>query len=81
MHAQVLRVLTSAIYFDMHPKVKWIDEWILEAWTKDRYIHCKMQLAVCVRIFINTKRHLEDKWVKLKEDIIREYEGIFFPLS
>ena len=39
-----------------------------------------MQLAVCVRIFINTKRHLEDKWVKLKEDIIREYEGIFFSI-
>ena len=37
-----------------------------------------MQLAVCVRIFINTKRHLEDKWVKLKEDMIREYEGITF---
>ena len=29
-------------------------------------------------IFINTKRHLEDKWVKLKEDMIREYEGITF---
>lgn len=34
MHTQVLRVLTSAIYFAMHPKVRWIDEWILEAWTK-----------------------------------------------
>ena len=34
MHAQVLRVLTSAIYFDMHPKVRWIDERILEAWTE-----------------------------------------------
>lgn len=45
---------------------------------KDRYIHCKMQLAVRVRIFINTKRHLEDKRVKLKEDIIREYEGTTF---
>ena len=34
MHVQVLRVLTSAIYFDMHPKVRWTDERILEAWTE-----------------------------------------------
>lgn len=34
MHAQGLRVRISAIYFDMHPKVSWVDEWILEAWTE-----------------------------------------------
>lgn len=33
MHAEVVRVLVSEIS-DIHQKIRWVDEWILEGWSE-----------------------------------------------
>lgn len=39
IHAEAVRLLVSAIYFNVCQKIIWTDEWILEEWPEEYAIN------------------------------------------